>query len=198
MFGMRLDRILLVIFVLILGIFSIRVQSLAYESDEDKDKPERLIIMAAEYPGVVIPPDKDEVNLDLKFTNKGRSDETVKVWIAEKPEDWRARIKTYQYTVMGVFVKSGGDKRLTFEVEPPKDVEPGEYEFHIKGKTVDARFKYDQKITITVEEGKKDEKTVKDATLTVSYPVLRGPSDAEFEFIIEARHYNLKLNKNTD
>jgi uncharacterized membrane protein len=186
MFDLRLRQIDLIVRLIVLALFFIDVKSLAYEKGEDKNKPERLIVMAAEYPGVEISPDKDEVDLDLKFTNKGRSDETVKVWVAEKPEEWKARIKTYQYTVKGVFVKSDDDKTLTFEAEPPKDVEPGDYVFRIKGETIDAKFKFDQKIIIGVRSEKKAEKSTKDVALTVSYPVLRGPSDAKFEFLIEA------------
>ena len=47
--------------------------------------PDRLIEMAAEHPGVEVPADED-ANIDIIFHNKGRSDEAVKVWIAELPK----------------------------------------------------------------------------------------------------------------
>jgi len=55
--------------------------------------------MAVEYPGVKIAIDEDEVSMDIIFHNKGKSDETVNVWIAEKPAEWKARIKTYRYSI---------------------------------------------------------------------------------------------------
>ena len=52
------------------------------KTDEEK-KPERLIVMAAEYPGVVVPADEN-VSIDLTFFNKGRSDESVDVWVNQE------------------------------------------------------------------------------------------------------------------
>jgi uncharacterized membrane protein len=152
---------------------------------QEEIKPERSIVMAPEYPMVEIPSDKDQVSIDLIVDNKGRRDETVSVWISEKPEGWKARIKTYRYSVMGVYVESGKDKTLTFEAEPPHDVRPGDYTFKILGKTEDGRFNFARNITIRVkakEEGKATDKGVK---LTTSYPVLRGPSDGKFEFSLD-------------
>jgi uncharacterized membrane protein len=152
---------------------------------EDLEKrPERSIEMAAEYPAVEVPPEK-EVSFDLIFHNKGRSDENVNVWIDSSPKGWRARIKTYQFTVMGVHVPSGEDKRLTFEAVPGKDVKPGDYEFKVKAQTPDGQFKMAQTILIKVKEKEKGAKEVKGVRLTTSYPVLRGPSDAKFEFSVE-------------
>lgn len=188
-------RISLIIFVVVLGfIFSIWPYSAdAKSEDNDEKKPERLLMMAVEYPGVVIPQEKD-VSMDIIFYNKGRRDENVDVWIAEKPLGWKAKVKTYQYTVTSVHVPSGEDKTLTFEAEPDKDVKPGEYEFLIKAKTRDGYFKTAQEVLVEVkkkEEGKKEAKGVK---LTTSYPVLRGPSDAKFEFSMEV---NSKLDKDS-
>ncbi|MBW1993137.1 MAG: hypothetical protein JRH18_12655 [Deltaproteobacteria bacterium] len=187
--GMFPRRVFNLMLIVALVMFLMPPAGRAYEEkedDEDKDKPQRLIVMAAEYPGVEVSPDEDEVSLDIRFTNRGRSDETVKVWIAEQPKDWKARIKTYRYTVKGVFVKSDDYKTLTFEAEPPKDVKPGDYKFRVKGETPDGKFKFDQAIIIKVKSEEEEEKEgSKDLELTVSYPVLRGPSDAKFEFLIE-------------
>jgi uncharacterized membrane protein len=152
---------------------------------EDLEKrPERSIEMAVEYPVVEVPP-KEEVSLDLIFHNKGRSNENVDIWIDSSPKGWRARIKTYQFTVMGVHVPSGEDKRLTFEAVPDKGIKPGDYEFKVKAQTPDGQFKMAQTILIKVKEKEKGAKEVKGVRLTTSYPVLRGPSDAKFEFSVE-------------
>jgi len=158
--------------------------AMAAESEQEM-KPERSITLAPEYPAIEIPSDKDQVSIDLIVDNKGRSDETVSVWISEIPKGWKARIKTYRYTVMGVYVESGKDKTLTFEAEPPKNVQPGDYTFKILGKTRDGRFDFARDITVKVMAKVEGEKTDKGVKLTTSYPVLRGPSDGKFEFSLD-------------
>jgi uncharacterized membrane protein len=151
---------------------------------EETKKPKRLIVMAAEYPGVEVPLDED-VSIDLIFHNKGTTDETLDVWVEEIPDGWKARVKTYRYTVMGLHVPAEEDKNITFEAEAGKDVTVGEYKFTIKAKTTDGKFDLTQNITVNLkskEEGVKESKGIK---LTTSYPVLRGPSDAKFEFSLE-------------
>jgi uncharacterized membrane protein len=154
------------------------------EKGADEYKPERLIVMAAEYPAVEVPPGEDVI-IDLIFHNKGRTDETVDLWLAKIPQGWNGRVKTYRYTVMGVSVPSGEDKTLTFEAEPDKNVKPGNYNFRIEAKTVDGRFKMAQNIIVKVKAIEKGAKKAKGVKLTTSYPVLRGPSDAKFEFSVE-------------
>jgi len=140
--------------------------------------------MAVEYPGVVIPPEED-LSMDIIFHNKGRSDENVDVWIAEKPENWKVRIKTYRFTVTGIHVPSGDDKTLTLEADPGKEVKPGKYEFRIEAKTRDGQFNMTETVVATIKEKEEGEKEDRGVKLTTSYPVLRGPSDGEFEFSVE-------------
>ena len=160
--------------------------SFSYEkAGEESERPERLIEMAAEYPGVEVPPEEN-VTMDLIFHNKGRSDENVRVRVVSVPEGWEARVKTYRYTVTGVHVAGGDDKTLTFEAEPDEDVKPGTYAFRIEAETVDGTFKMAQTVTVRVTEKEKAEKKEsKGVKLNTSYPVLQGPSDAKFEFSLE-------------
>jgi uncharacterized membrane protein len=74
----------------------------------------------------------------------------VEVRISEKPSGWKARVKTYRYTVTGVHVPAGEDKTLTFDAQPPKDVSPGQYTFQIEAKTQDGKFKMAQKVLVTI------------------------------------------------
>jgi uncharacterized membrane protein len=154
------------------------------EKSDAAAKPERLLIMAAEYPGVVTLQGK-EVSMDLSFINKGRSDETVEVRVAQKPDGWKTKIKTYRYTVTGVHVPAEDKKSLTFEALPDKDVPPGEYLFVVEAQTRDGRFKLSQKINVTLVSDQQDQDKDQGVKLTTSYPVIRGPSDAAFEFSVE-------------
>lgn len=174
------------IFIVVVGLILFQWPCLAYggENEEKEERPARLIVMAAEYPGVVVPLEED-VNMDLIFYNKGRSDENVDVRVASVPKGWKARVKTYRFTVTGVHVPSGEDKTLTFEAEPDEDVKPGKYEFRVEAQTPDGQFKMAQTIMVKVKEKEEGTKKSKGVKLTTSYPVLRGPSDARFEFSVE-------------
>jgi uncharacterized membrane protein len=142
---------------------------------------------------VVVVPPKEEVSFDIIFHNRGRSNEDVEVWVDSKPKVWRARIKTYKFTVQGAHVPTGQDKTLTFEAVPDDKVKPGEYEFKVKAKTLDDKFRMENTIVVKVEKREKGVKEARGVKLnTGSYPVLRGPSDAKFEFSVEVEN---KLDK---
>jgi uncharacterized membrane protein len=159
-------------------------EALCAERTDAAVKPERLLIMAPEYPGVITLQGK-EVSMDLNFINKGRTDETVEVKVAQKPEGWKTKIKTYRYMVTGVHVPAEDKKSLTFEALPDKDVPPGEYIFVVEAQTRDGRFKMNQKISVTLVGDQQDQEKDQGVKLTTSYPVIRGPSDAAFEFSVE-------------
>ena len=172
---------------ILLGVFiSMNVtvsDTIAAENDTSR-KPARLITMALEYPGIEIPIG-DDISMDVIFHNKGRSDEDVDVAITAKPEGWQALVKTYKYTVTSAHVPSGEDKILTFEAKPPEDLAPGTYAFKIEAKTADGRFKMAKKLSVNVIAKDENTKESKGVKLTTSFPVLQGPSDAEFEFSVE-------------
>jgi uncharacterized membrane protein len=182
---MKREKLGKLFLIISLAIVTLMMMSASSFAQTDKEKlPARAISMAAEYPGVEIAKDED-VSMDIIFHNKGRNDEDVEVWIAEKPEGWKARIKTYRYTVTGVHVPSNEDKSLTFEADPQEGIKPGDYKFRINARTSDGKFRMSQAVTVkvTADEGKsKEPKGVK---LTTSYPVISGPSDATFEFSLE-------------
>jgi uncharacterized membrane protein len=171
--------------VIILGLLAFGAPAaFGAEKTEAASKPERLLMMAPEYPGIITAQGK-EVSMDLNFINKGRTDETVDVKVAQKPEGWKTKIKTYRYTVTGVHVPADDKKSLTFEAIPDAGLSPGQYAFVVEAQTRDGRFKLTQQISVTLvgdQEGKEKDQGVK---LTTSYPVIRGPSDAAFEFSVE-------------
>jgi uncharacterized membrane protein len=174
------------IFVIVFGFTLVQAPVAIYgaEEVEEDERPERLVGMAAEYPGIEVPAEED-VSMDLILYNKGRSDENVNVKVASAPEGWTARVKTYKFTVTGIHVPSGEDKRLTFEAEPDEGMKPGEYAFVIEAQTPDGRFKMSETIHVTVTKKTEEKKESRGVKLSTSYPVLRGPSDAEFEFSVE-------------
>jgi len=176
--GRNLLIVSLVISALVLS------SGLCFAKEKDENRPARAISMAAEYPGVVVPPEQN-VSMDIIFNNQGKSDEMVNVWLSEIPKGWKAKIKTYRYSVTGIYVPGGEDKTLTFEAEPGVDVQPGNYKFRIEAKTADEQFIMEQAVMVEVtgaEEKSAEDRGVK---LTTSYPEISGPSDATFEFSVD-------------
>ena len=184
--GTKIGQNVLIIFLVAIGFILAQGDYRVYGEQEKKneEKPERLIQMAVEFPGVVISVD-EVVNMDIIFHNKGRSDENVEAWVASVAEGWTARIKTYKFGVTSIYVPSGENKRLTFEAEPGKDLKPGDYKFEVKAQTPDGQFKMDQTIAVRVKAKEEKSKEARGVRLTTSYPVLKGPPDAKFEFSIE-------------
>ena len=178
----KLDKLFLIISLAMVTLMMIAASSFA--QTEKEKLPARAISMAAEYPGVEIAKDED-VSIDVIFHNKGRKHEDVEVWISEKPKGWKARIKTYRYTVTGVHVPSNEDKSLTFEADPEEGIKPGDYQFRINARTSDGKFRMSQAVTVKVSADEGKSKEPKGVKLTTSYPVIRGPSDAAFEFSLE-------------
>jgi len=158
---------------------------LAQEEEGKKDKrPPRSIAMAPEYPGVIIPAG-DDVSMDLILYNKGRADENIDVEVTSIPKGWKARVKTYSFSVTGAHVANGETKSLTFFAEPEeKDVKPGRYVFQVRAQTQDGKFTTMQNIVVKVSE-KGEVVKEEPVTITTSFPVLRGPTDATFEYSLE-------------
>ncbi|RLB24751.1 MAG: hypothetical protein DRG76_00495 [Deltaproteobacteria bacterium] len=161
-----------------------------YAAEKKKDLPERAIIVYPEYTGVVID-EGEEVSIDLIVKNGGKHEETINLKVTQIPKGWKAWIKTYSYRVTGVHVESDSSKTLTFRAEPGKEVGPGTYIFKILAETKDRKFKISRAITVNVKSKAKEKKS-RGVSITTSYPVLRGPTDAKFEFSIEVEN---KLDK---
>lgn len=152
---------------------------------ESESKPDRLVTMIPEYSGIEVEAG-ESISMDLIINNRGKEDETLNLWISQIPQGWKAKIKTYRYTVTGISVPAEKDKALTFEAEPDKTVKPGKYRFLIEAQTIDGRFSLSKPVTVVVKEKeKKEEKKTVGIDLTTSYPVLKGPAKGKFEFSLD-------------
>jgi uncharacterized membrane protein len=154
----------------------------AQEEKEKKDlRPERGIAVFTEYSGVVV--SKGEtVRMDLTLENKGRTDETTDVKITTVPKGWKASLKGASYLITGMYVPNGKSRNLVLSLEPEKAVGPGTYIFQFDAQTEDGKFTSTHKLTVTVQERAVG---ADDIQITTSYPVLRGQTDARFEFSLE-------------
>lgn len=164
--------------IVLLFLFS----SFTFAQEEKKDlRPERGIAIYPEYSAVTIPKG-ESVKMDLTLENKGRKDETIDVKISTIPKGWKATLKGGSYLVSGMFVSNGKSRNLALSLEPDKTVAAGTYDFQFDAQTDDGKFTSAHKLAVTVQE-----KTpgLDDIQITTSYPVLRGQTDARFEFSLE-------------
>ncbi len=161
---------------------------LALAADEQvkrDDRPARGIAIYSEFSGVVVPVG-ESVRMDLTVENKGKQDEVVGLKLTNVPKGWKASLKGGSFTVTGVAVPDGKTRTLSFNAEPEKGVGPGTYDFGIEGVTTDGKLKANYAITVNSRE--RSRLGAEDIQITTSYPVLRGQTDATFEFSLDVNN----------
>jgi uncharacterized membrane protein len=124
--------------------------------------------------------------MDLTVENKGKQDEVVALKLSNVPKGWKASLKGGSFTVTGVAVPDGKTRTLSFSAEPEKGVGPGTYDFGIEGLTADGKLKANYAIVVTSRE--RSRLGTEDIQITTSYPVLRGQTDATFEFSLDVNN----------
>jgi len=163
-------------------VFCVTLSSIAFAQEEKKDlRPERGIAVFPEFSGVIVPKG-ETVRMDLVLENKGRTDETIDVKISNIPKGWNASLKGGSYVVSGLYVPNGKTKNMALTLEPDKSVNPGTYIFQFDARTADGKLTSSNKLNVTVQERGAG---LGDIQITTSYPVLRGQTDAKFEFSLD-------------
>jgi uncharacterized membrane protein len=157
----------------------------ADEQAKRDDRPSRGIAIYSEFSGVVVPVG-ESVRMDLTVENKGKQDEVVALKLSNVPKGWKASLKGGSFTVTGVAVPDGKTRTLSFSAEPEKGVGPGTFEFGIEGVTADGKLKANYVIAVTSRE--RSRLGTEDIQITTSYPVLRGQTDATFEFSLDVNN----------
>ncbi|MDZ7700340.1 MAG: NEW3 domain-containing protein [Deltaproteobacteria bacterium] len=160
------------------------ISAVAYAGDQKENVlPPRAISVSPAFTGVIVP-QGEAINIDLLVTNGGRRDEDIDLSLSSVPEKWKARIKTYDFAVNGVYVPSDDTKTLTLRIETPGGVPPGTYPVDIRAHTRDNQAISTSRVMVTVRE-KVVEKKLEGVSIITSYPVLKGPTDGKFEFSLE-------------
>ncbi len=174
----------------LVGLLAFTAPTTAQEKGKD-DRPERGYSIYTEYSGIYVPPG-ESVRLELTLDNKGKRDENIFLNLATVPKGWKAFLKSANYLVNAVPVPDGKTKTVTFMAEPDKTVKPGIYIFQIDSKTEDGKLTSTQKIEVTVRERAA---MAEEFTVSTSYPVLRGQTDARFEFSLDVNNKS-EIDKN--
>ncbi len=177
--AMRKNGFVLGVLVTLLALAVPVAAGAADEQAKRDDRPARGIGIYTDFSGVVVPLG-ESVRMDLTVENKGKQDEVVDLKLVGVPKGWKASLKGGSFTVTGVAVPSGKTRTLTFSAEPEKGVGLGTYDFKLEGVTADGQEKADYTIVVTTRE--RSRLGTEDLQVTTSYPVLRGQTDATFEF----------------
>jgi len=179
-----LERKLFSVFLTVLVLFLV-IPPLGFTQEEKKDlRPERGIAVYPEYSGVAV--SKGEaVKMDLTVENKGRTDETIDVKISTVAKGWKATLKGGSFLVSGFFVPNGKTRTLALNLDPDKTLGIGTYDFQFDAQTADGKFTSTHKMVVTVQERAT---MADDIQITTSYPVLRGQTDAKFEFSLDVNN----------
>ncbi len=173
----RVRSICLIVFLSLLV-----VPKLVFAQEERKDqRPERAIAIFTEYSGVVVPRG-EPVHMDLIVDDRGRTDETVNVKISTVPKGWKATLKGGGFVVSGLYVPNGKSKNMALSLDPDKSVRPGTYTFQFDAQTMDGKLTSTSRLNVTVQERSA---SLDDIQINTSYPVLRGQTDATFEFSLD-------------
>jgi uncharacterized membrane protein len=192
---MQRSGLMMGILVAVLALAAPGAAGAAEDQAKRDDRPARGIGIYTDFSGVVIPLG-ESVRMDLTVENQGKQDEVVDLKLVGVPKGWKAALKGGSFTVTGVAVPSGKTRSLAFSAEPEKGLGPGTSNFTIEGVTPDGKLKAEYTITVTTRE--RGRLGTEDLQITTSYPVLRGQSDATFEFSLEVanksendRNFNL-------
>ena len=170
------------VLVVVLALAAPAAIGAAQEAAKRDDRPERGIAVYTEFSGVAVPLG-ETVRMELTVENKGRRDETIALKFTPVPKGWKVSLRGGSFTVMGVSVPDGKTRTLTFSAEPEKGVPAGTYEFGIEGTTADGKLTAMHTISVTTRE--RSHLGAEDIQITTSYPVLRGQTDATFEFSLD-------------
>jgi uncharacterized membrane protein len=167
------------IFLILLGVLPALV--LAAEPEKKDNRPERGIALYTDYSGVAVPRG-ETVQMDMILENKGRTDEDIDVRITSVAKGWKATLKGGRFQVTGVYVPNGKIKTLSLTLDPEKGLAVGKYAFQFEAKTSDGKFTSKHTLTVDVQERKAGADNIQ---INAAYPVLRGQTDAKFEFSLE-------------
>ncbi len=177
----RLKKVFTAAFICIILLGVLPALVCAAEADKKDNRPERGIALYTDYSSVSVPRG-ETVQMDMILENKGRTDENIAVRITSVAKGWKATLKGGRFQVTGVYVPDGKIKTLSLVLEPEKGIAVGKYPFQFEAKTADGKFISAYTLSVDAQERKAGADNIQ---INAAYPVLRGQTDAKFEFSLE-------------
>ncbi|MDN5347936.1 MAG: hypothetical protein PWP65_1500 [Clostridia bacterium] len=135
------------------------------------------LMLSTPYPGVSVVPG-ETVTFSLEVRNSGLASQKFDLALVSGPKGWPTLFKGGGMIVHQVFVASGQEKYVDFQVEVPQDAKTGSYSFLLEARGGGARSTLELNLQVKdVQAGSEK--------LVVQYPELSGPSDATFKFRVD-------------
>ncbi|MGI6098047.1 MAG: NEW3 domain-containing protein [Dethiobacteria bacterium] len=133
--------------------------------------------LSTTYPGIAAMPG-EKIVFPLNMDNAGAAPRVVELKIVEAPEGWDAVLRGNGKEIHKVQVRGNEEVSLDLEVEVPVETKAGTYRFLLEASAGNLKSTLPLEVRIT-ESGEGI------ARLESEYPVLRGPSGAEFRYRVE-------------
>ncbi|HEY8449775.1 MAG TPA: NEW3 domain-containing protein [Bacillota bacterium] len=130
--------------------------------------------LSTSYPAVLVQAG-DETSFSIRVSNGLATSQTVRLSLTSVPEGWQADFRGGGRVIRSVYVAPNDDATVDLQVQVPADAQPGTYELRIQGQSAAASDSLELALTVS-------EEAAAVAELKAEYPVLQGPSGAEFEF----------------
>ena len=90
------------------------------------------------------------INYPLRISNKGENDERLKMKVVSTPRNWDAVFTSEGNRVSSFYIAAGDYLSLNLEVDPPSNVETGEYTIVIQAESEDGTLSDEIELTATV------------------------------------------------
>jgi uncharacterized membrane protein len=116
---------------------------------------------------------------DLRVTAPGR--QRVELAVTQKPPGWTATLRGGGFVLSGVFTDPKEPPDVELEVEVPEGARPGTYRIVVTATSASGSDALELDLRVARIEGA-------GVTLTSEFPVLRGPSDATFNFDLDLQN----------
>jgi uncharacterized membrane protein len=122
-----------------------------------------------------------KVSLSISLQNRNMPPKRVEFGVEGLPAGWTWQMTGSGHHVGAAIVQPNADLKLSLEIDPPKDVKPGSYDFRITGKAEGTAL--DLPVALTLAEAKPASVSVEP-----KLPALRGTPRSTFDFDLTAKN----------
>lgn len=179
--------------VAILGLFVLAMSFASSGLLPPKAAAQSGISLFTSYPGVTAKPG-DVVTFSVDVKNTTGAPRVVTLQVESSPEGWQSVIKGGGRQIHQILVLPNETEYFTLETKVPAGVKPGLYKLAIGASSAGIRSSLPLEVRV-------DPQAPSATRFVVDYPVLRGPSGAEYEFRVtlandtmEDQMYSLSAN----
>ncbi len=129
--------------------------------------------------------EEKKVVLTINITNTGLRSENIDMEIITEHLDWNPSYRSRGYRIHSLYLDRRSSTLVNFEAQPPSAAPEGIYNFVLVAATTDGAVQSSLELTVNLLREEVEGGGVK---LTTSYPKLRGPSGANFEFMVQIKN----------